>query len=903
MAQQDLMEFQMYRRLSALCALSTLLLVGACSSCDDSAGVVGGGDAELVDGSGGPVDASDGGADGKVLTDGESADSETDENATDAADVGCGSGVSCGGTCCDEGKVCVEEVCRDPCEGTRCGEMSEQCCTGEEVCIFDGCQTPGAECQNSFECPDDEYCEETLGSCLPRSARDEECTYRPPTGEFTPERKGSYQGVDHDGSSYDKVMATPTVADIDDDGVPEIVSLLYRGGLSGALIAVVDSQKMSTIAYGAVEEIQPNSAGIAVGQLDPSTPELEVVAPHVGGGLIGLKYDASAGELTEWWTTEQGGLGNISTESAPSIADVEGDGDPEVVFGFSIVEADGSVWNGRNGGPAGGQRSGSALTTAVDLDGTQGRNGNADLEIVAGNRAMKLDGSMLWDRSGEVSDGFPAVGDFGNDGTPEVVVVTEGEVYILDGQTGATVFGPKAIPGGGEGGPPTIADFDGDDVVEFAAAGRGQYTVYDRDCQGEDPAADRCPSGRSDGILWTKQVQDTSSSRTGSSVFDFEGDGQAEVVYNDECFLRVFNGRTGEVLFERANTSRTGSEYPIIADVDRDFNAEIVVASNNDQLQRDDCRENFEDYPQQGTKGIFVYGDADDRWVPTRTIWNQHAYHITNVREDGAIPTNEPVHYDSSITNSFRLNAQPDGLFNAPDLVVEDVAVTEGACTPEPSVEVAVTVANDGALGVGPGVVVGVEARVDGSMVDIGGVQTTRRLLPGQSETVSTSWELPEAARQGTFTVETTADADDGLNECRNDNNSAEREIDGTSLEFDSLTVAAFSVDAAGCGIADDRVDFEITVDNQGSSQIPAGVPVVIEGTNAGNTRELTTVQTSAPLDPGASEKLTGTWQTPQSLFGQTYDATASIDPDESVIEACGDQASEPVEVDCEQGG
>lgn len=890
----------MYRRLSALCALSTLLLVGACSSCDDSSGVIGGGDAGFADGSGGPVDAADGGPGGEE-GDGESTDGNVDDDGS--GDVGCGSGVSCGGTCCDEGKVCVEEVCRDPCEGTRCGEMSEQCCTGEEVCIFDGCQTPGDDCQNSFECPDDEYCEETLGSCLPRSARDEACTYRPPTGEFTPERKGSYNGVDYDGNSYDKVMSTPSVADIDRDDVPEIITPLYRGGLSGAMVAIIDSQDMSTVAYGGAEDIQPNAAGVAVGQLDDSTPELEIVAPKAGGGLIAFEYDADDESLEQWWTNDKGALGNIQNEAAPAIADLDGNGEPEIVLGYSVVEASGSIWNGLNGGPVGGQRSSGAVTVPVDLDRASGQNGNTDLEIVAGNRAMNIDGSMLWDRSDELSDGYTAVGDFGNDGSPEVVVVSNGEVRILDGQTGATEFGPKSIPGGGEGGPPTIADFDGDDFVEFAAAGEGQYTVYDRDCQGDDPAADRCPSGGSDGILWTRQVQDTSSSRTGSSVFDFEGDGQAEVVYNDECFLRVFDGRTGDVLFERANTSRTGSEYPIITDVDRDFNAEIVVASNNDQLDRDDCRENFEDYPEQGTKGIFVYGDADDRWVPTRTVWNQHAYHITNVREDGAIPTNEPVHYDSSITNSFRLNAQPDGLFNAPDLVVEDVAVTEGACTPEPSVEVAVAVANDGALGVGPGVVVGVEARVDGSMVDVGEVQTTRRLLPGQSETVSTSWELPEAARQGIFTVETTADADDAVNECRDDNNEAAQEIDRADLEFESLTVTSFSADDQGCGIADDQVDFAMTAKNQGSAQIPAGVPVVVEGTKGGNTRELTTVQTSTALDPGESETLTGTWQTPQSLFGQTYEATATIDPDQSVIEACGDQSTNPLDVDCEQGG
>ena len=42
-------------------------------------------------------------------------------------------------------------------------------------------------------------------------------------------------------------------------------------------------------------------------------------------------------------------------------------------------------------------------------------------------------------------------------------------------------------------------------------------------------------------FLWIKQTQDCSSAATGSSVFDFEGDGKAEVVYGDETTLHVYD--------------------------------------------------------------------------------------------------------------------------------------------------------------------------------------------------------------------------------------------------------------------------------------------------------------------------------------------------------------------------
>ena len=98
--------------------------------------------------------------------------------------------------------------------------------------------------------------------------------------------------------------------------------------------------------------------------------------------------------------------------------------------------------------------------------------------------------------------------------------------------------------------------------------------------------------------LWTRGVSDYSSSVTGSSVFDFEGDGSAEVVYADEHTLWVFNGATGDILMEQTgHASGTLYEYPLIADVDGDGATEIIVASNN--------------YTNSGWNGITVIGDSD----------------------------------------------------------------------------------------------------------------------------------------------------------------------------------------------------------------------------------------------------------------------------------------------------
>jgi hypothetical protein len=87
-----------------------------------------------------------------------------------------------------------------------------------------------------------------------------------------------------------------------------------------------------------------------------------------------------------------------------------------------------------------------------------------------------------------------------------------------------------------------------------------------------------CPAAG--GIAWSRRSQDFSSNITGSSVFDFEADGNAEAIYADECFVRVYSGRTGEVIFSQYRSSCTWYENPIVADVDGNFRADLVTPSN-----------------------------------------------------------------------------------------------------------------------------------------------------------------------------------------------------------------------------------------------------------------------------------------------------------------------------------
>src|SRR6185436_4745403 len=91
--------------------------------------------------------------------------------------------------------------------------------------------------------------------------------------------------------------------------------------------------------------------------------------------------------------------------------------------------------------------------------------------------------------------------------------------------------GSASLPG--HGGPPTIADVDGDGKPEIAVAGQDSLNVFSVGDAPDYPIT----------LLWQAKARDFSSNFTGSSVFDFDGDGNVEVLYGDECFARVYDNK------------------------------------------------------------------------------------------------------------------------------------------------------------------------------------------------------------------------------------------------------------------------------------------------------------------------------------------------------------------------
>lgn len=761
-------------------------------------------------------------------------------------DEDCDGGFCTGGTCCPT----IEQACGD------------SCCETTETCFASACVIPGDVCLSAADCEEGEYCEPSLGPepandaglgdggdpdggdggpvCLappPRAGRClalppecpagqtempdgsecmPSCEYHPPVAKLDAVVKWSWGTNAQEFTNHIDVWNTPTVGRLYDtncDGrvdeldPPNIVfvsgNATHTNGTSGGTCCHCTEAATSRCLTGVLRVLDGGT-----GQEIWSLRKAEDSSIGFAGTSVALGDLTGDGRLDVAAMTGEGHIaivdGNgdtlaISTQRVPgydanafgwggglSLADMDGDGAPEIAFGATVFTFDGTeitrLWVG-SGGTAG--DSARALSTFVDLD----LDTNGHLELLAGSTAYRTDGTTLWDRSaGDLPNGFPAVGDFDADGLPEAVLVASGQVWLLEGNTGETELGPLTLPSDGSGGPPTVADFDGDGQVEIGVAQKEYYVVVKPNYTTQELE-----------VMWQTANHDFSSSVTGSTVFDFEGDGSAEVIYNDECFLWVYDGKTGHVRFATPTTSFTGTEASLVADVDGDGHAEIVMVSNgadpsangwkcdvspwNEPFDDDDYGRPAWEAPsgQAAYRGVTVFGDSANSWVGTRTLWNQHTYHVSNICDDrdsacaapnayGGIPTAERPNWTVPWLNNFRQNVQDQGIFNAPDAIVS----LEADCTAP--VKLHAYLRNFGLAILPAGVEVGFYLQT-GTGDELLGTRTTpNALFPGQvAELVLEPASSTGADKEDTFVARILTDpSNPTFHECREDNNESD---------------------------------------------------------------------------------------------------------------------------------
>ncbi|GAB4300638.1 MAG: hypothetical protein Kow0090_16130 [Myxococcota bacterium] len=336
---------------------------------------------------------------------------------------------------------------------------------------------------------------------------------------------------------------------------------------------------------------------------------------HNKGSLIALDRDGKTLWESEQWT---GSDCDMEDYSAPYLADLNADGEMEIIFGPFVYNNEGKlIWSGKYGR---GNAYRGFVSVAHDLDG------DGKLEVIAGNTAYRYDGTLYWQadiKAGfptkELQDGIVAVADLDLDGKPEVIINTAMGVYYLNGQSGSIIAGPL---GNGQGGCcvtyPAVADLTGDGYPEVVIP---NYLKYQSTGGSEDEEHIMLVLNHDGSTHFELDIHDMTGASF-ATVFDFDGDGAAEIVYADEGWVYIIRGRTGDVLYQAERGSKTGADAPIVVDVDNNKHAELVLPLDG----------------FMSSIGVRVYFTEPETWMGTRRIWNQASYNITNINSNLTVP-------------------------------------------------------------------------------------------------------------------------------------------------------------------------------------------------------------------------------------------------------------------------
>ena len=446
-----------------------------------------------------------------------------------------------------------------------------------------------------------------------------------------------------------------TVGDIDGDGRVEV--LAYRPGLP------TDEKRtgMKMLCYrdGRMELKRAfdfkDGGGVPFSSSAAGAP---AIARYNGGGHIVVMND---NDFLLYAFDENGNFRWKSylaaTDSIPAtnigIADFNGDGIPEVYTGahiFSLANGNilcnGDISGAHNKGllPAGG----GYASVAVDMDG------DGLPELCAGSQVynVSIPDGATYARAGTMSvfmeldaiklpanaakDGATLAADIDNDGLPEVIVVSlqSGNLVVYvwkplpNGRS--YLIGSYALPGNSTRyGIPAIGNIDADPYPEI---------VFLSDMNPDEIFALEYKPGNAPGsqidLKWRMADSDMSGN-TGISLFDFNQDGIAEIVYRNETRLRIFDGGgSSPVALSTTDnvTSTTLHEMPVIADIDGDGRAEIIVSGGRGAAAGAGAAE------EKRNGYLRVFKSDGLQWAPARKVWNQYAYHAVHINNDLTVP-------------------------------------------------------------------------------------------------------------------------------------------------------------------------------------------------------------------------------------------------------------------------
>ncbi|MDP5202289.1 DUF1573 domain-containing protein, partial [Flavobacterium sp. DG2-3] len=426
---------------------------------------------------------------------------------------------------------------------------------------------------------------------------------------------------------------SPSIGDLDGDGIPEIIAPLGNSNLGYTTYRVVGGVlqdaginfqlQVQAPVYGSV--VQP-----AIADLD-GDGTAEVVCVEYTGFVYVFSHTGGTTTTYEF----KSDLPTNIVQGSPRIADINEDGVPEIIIGNQVFVLD--LVNhtlkrlpvmhinypfGRDGVSWG------ADPVVVDI-----LPNNPGKEIVAGGIVYGVNmttGPFVLKSLNAINSSIPlaadgptAVADLDLDGDLDVAFSIGTRLYVWDPVGNAFLLNVPSSPAVRRS-IPTIS------YVYNDITNNGMAVDYPEILVGYVNSIKAFNLQIPGNLVWDLATTD-SSGETGISSFDFNGDGIQELVYNDETQIRIINGNTTTPVNLAVFNSGTETwmEHPVIADVDNDGQAEMVAFTGAARAGN-----------SKGQINIFK-SDGGTIWQPARKIWNQRGYHVININDDLTVPKQE----------------------------------------------------------------------------------------------------------------------------------------------------------------------------------------------------------------------------------------------------------------------